>query len=293
MVGSTPQAKQAVLGIAERLAAWFRTEPEPPENDMTPRVEVTPPSKLPGGLGGVLDTLREDIESVLCHDPAANNPIEVCLVYPGLHALWMHRAAHLMWRRGYRLPSRVLAHTSRFATGIEIHPGARIGRRVFIDHGMGIVIGETAVVGDDCLLYKGVVLGGTSLERAERHPTLGAGVVAGTNACILGAIQVGDGARVGSGSVVIRDVPARATVVGIPGRLAEGIRDVRAELDHAALPDPIANVLSSLIEEVESLQREVAHLRGEDVQRPAGRDREGGSFDDVTSKDRAKREDVE
>lgn len=283
MASPSTQAKQHVRNIADRLASWIRPEPLPPQQDSPPRVEVTPPSRVPAGWRGAIDVVREDIESVLCHDPAANDPLEVCLVYPGLHALWMHRVAHMMWVRGHRLPSRVLAHMSRFATGIEIHPGARIGRRVFIDHGMGIVIGETAVVGDDCLLYKGVVLGGTSLERAERHPTLGAGVVAGTNACILGAIQVGDGARVGSGSVVIRDVPARATVVGIPGRLAEGVRDVRAELDHAALPDPVANVLSSLIEEVESLRREVAHLRGDDVPRPAGRDREDGNFDDVTT----------
>lgn len=283
MASPSTQAKQRVLNIADRLAGWFRPEPLPPQEDSPPRVEVTPPSRVPAGLRGAMDVVREDIESVLCHDPAANDPLEVCLVYPGLHALWMHRVAHMMWVRGHRLPSRVLAHVSRFATGVEIHPGARIGRRVFIDHGMGIVIGETAVVGDDCLLYKGVVLGGTSLERAERHPTLGAGVVAGTNACILGAIQVGDGARVGSGSVVIRDVPAQATVVGIPGRLAEGIRDVRAELDHAALPDPVANVLSSLIEEVEALRREIAHLRGDDVPRPAGRDREDGHFNDVTT----------
>lgn len=283
MATSPTQAKQRVLNIADRLASWFRPDPMPPQPDSPARVDVSAPSRVPAGLRGVLEVVREDIDSVLCHDPAANDPVEVCLVYPGLHALWMHRVAHTMWVRGHRLPSRVLAHVSRFVTGVEIHPGARIGRRVFIDHGMGIVIGETAVVGDDCLLYKGVVLGGTSLERAERHPTLGAGVVAGTNACILGAIQVGDGARVGSGSVVIRDVPARATVVGIPGRLAEGVRDVRAELDHAALPDPVANVLSSLIEEVEALRREVSHLRGEDVPRPAGRDREDGHFNDVTS----------
>jgi len=283
MATSPTQAKQRVLNIADRLASWFRPDPMPPQPDSPARVDVSAPSRVPAGLRGVLEVVREDIDSVLCHDPAANDPVEVCLVYPGLHALWMHRVAHTMWVRGHRLPSRVLAHVSRFVTGVEIHPGARIGRRVFIDHGMGIVIGETAVVGDDCLLYKGVVLGGTSLERAERHPTLGAGVVAGTNACILGAIQVGDGARVGSGSVVIRDVPARATVGGIPGRLAEGVRDVRAELDHAALPDPVANVLSSLIEEVEALRREVSHLRGEDVPRPAGRDREDGHFNDVTS----------
>lgn len=255
--------------------------PEPSSSSVPPRVDVSAPGTLSPGLKGLFEAAVEDVEAVLLHDPAARHALEVVLVYPGLHALWMHRISHYMWRRGQVLPPRLLSHFNRFVTGIEIHPGAKLGRRVFIDHGMGIVIGETATVGDDCLLYKGVVLGGTSLERRERHPTLGAGVVVGTNACILGAIQIGDGARVGSGSVVIRDVPARATVVGIPGRIAEGGgRDVRAELDHASLPDPVANVLSSLIEEVESLRRDVAYLRGETVDRPAGRDREDSAFED-------------
>lgn len=281
MSQATNGTKRRVRAIADRVAAWFKPLPAPDSHGVEARVEVTRPQALSPGWRGVLEALSEDIDAVLCHDPAARSAAEVLLVYPGLHALWMHRAAHHLWLRGHIIPPRLLAHLSRFATGVEIHPGARIGRRVFIDHGMGIVIGETATVGDDCLLYKGVVLGGTSLVRSERHPTLGAGVIVGTNACILGAIQIGDGARVGSGSVVIRDVPARATVVGIPGRIAEGSRDVRAELDHAALPDPVANVLSSLIEEVEALRREVAHLRGDSVSRPAGRDREDASFEDI------------
>lgn len=243
------------------------------------RVEATPPTPLPHGLPGLAEAIREDVSAVLSHDPAARSKLEVLLVYPGVHALWMHRLSHQMWTHGWVLTPRLLAHLSRAVTGIEIHPGAKIGRRVFIDHGMGIVIGETATVGDDCLLYKGVVLGGTSLERIERHPTLGAGVVVGTNACILGAIHVGDGARVGSGSVVIRDVPAQATVVGIPGRIAEKGADVRAQLDHSSLPDPVANVLSLLIEEVEGLKREVARLRGETVARPGGRNREDDEFE--------------
>lgn len=279
----TNGAARKVLGMAERVAAWFKPQPSPRREGVEARVEVSRPEALKPGLPGIIQALSEDIEAVLIHDPAARYAAEVLLVYPGLHALWMHRVAHSMWERGHVLPPRLLAHFNRFVTGIEIHPGASIGRRVFIDHGMGIVIGETATIGNDCLLYKGVVLGGTSLERSERHPTLGSGVVVGTNACILGAIQIGDGARVGSGSVVIRDVPARATVVGIPGRVAEGSRDVRAELDHAALPDPVANVLSSLIEEVEALRREVAHLRGDSVARPAGRDREDASFDDIAN----------
>lgn len=268
--------------LKERLASWLRPLPEPTRPPVEPRVDVSAPVPLSPGIRGLIEAAAEDVAAVLSHDPAARHMLEVVLVYPGLHALWMHRVSHYMWRHGQVLPPRILAHVNRFVTGIEIHPGAKIGRRVFIDHGMGIVIGETATVGDDCLLYKGVVLGGTSLERRERHPTLGAGVVVGTNACILGAIQVGDGARVGSGSVVIRDVPARATVVGIPGRIAEGgARDVRAELDHAALPDPVANVLSSLIEEVEALRRDVACLRGETIDRPAGRDREDLAFQDA------------
>lgn len=276
--GASPRLR----AMAGRVLRWFKDAPAPERDPFEDeaRVEVSDPHSLEGGLTDMIETLIEDIEAVLTHDPAARHPLEVLMVYPGLHALWMHRVAHSMWKRGQVLPPRVLAHINRFVTGIEIHPGAKIGRRVFIDHGMGIVIGETAVVGDDCLLYKGVVLGGTSLERRERHPTLGAGVVVGTNACILGAIQVGDGARVGSGSVVIRDVPARATVVGIPGRIAEGVRDVRAELDHAALPDPVANVLASLIEEVEALRRDVSALKGDSLPRPAGRDREDAVFID-------------
>ncbi len=281
-IGRTSDTKERLLAMADRVSSWFKQTPLQEQKGVPDRVDVTRPEPRPDGVSGVIEVIFEDIEAVLQHDPAARDPLEVVLVYPGLHALWMHRLAHKMWKREFRLQARVLSHISRFATGVEIHPGARIGRRVFIDHGMGIVVGETATVGDDCLLYKGVVLGGTSLARKERHPTLGRGVVVGSNACILGAIQVGDGARVGSGSVVIRDVPARATVVGIPGRIAEGVRDVRRELDHAALPDPVANVLSSLIEEVESLQREVAHLRGDNVPRPAGRSHEHGGFENVT-----------
>src|SRR5579884_546940 len=139
--------------------------------------------------------IAEDIRSVQANDPAARSAAEVALVYPGLHALWLHRAAHALWKRDFKLSARLLAHGNRFITGIEIHPGARIGRRVVIDHGMGIVIGETATVGDGCLLYKGVVLGGTSLAKTKRHPTLEAGVVVGSNACILGAITIGERAR--------------------------------------------------------------------------------------------------
>jgi serine O-acetyltransferase len=205
--------------------------------------------------------LAEDIQAIKANDPAARSTLEVALVYPGLHAVWLHRAAHAMWRRDVKLGARLLAHTNRFVTGIEIHPGARIGRRVVIDHGMGIVIGETASVGDGCLLYKGIVLGGTSLERKVRHPQVGQNVVIGSNACILGNIHIGDHARIGSGSVVVREVPAEATVVGVPARVivpAHARWD--AALDHANLPDPVTDMLRALAAQNERLRERVAAL---------------------------------
>jgi serine O-acetyltransferase len=209
----------------------------------------------------VAEVVVEDIRSVCRNDPAARTPLEVVLVYPGLHALWLHRAAHALWTRDVELGARALAYANRFVTGIEIHPAARIGRRVFIDHGMGVVIGETASVGDDCLLYKGIVLGGTSLERTVRHPQVGNGVVIGSNACILGAIRVGDHARIGSGSVVVREVPAGATVVGVPARvIVPKHARFDAALDHANLPDPLIDMIRSLAEDNEKLRERVVVL---------------------------------
>jgi serine O-acetyltransferase len=203
----------------------------------------------------------EDIRAICENDPAARSQFEVALVYPGLHALWRHRAAHALWARDAKLGARLLAHLNRFVTGIEIHPGAHIGRRVVIDHGMGIVIGETAIVGDGCLLYKGVVLGGTSLERKVRHPQIGRNVVIGSNACILGAIHVGDHARIGSGSVVIREVPPEATVVGVPARIiVPKLARFDASLDHASLPDPVTEMIRALAEQNERLRERVAAL---------------------------------
>jgi serine O-acetyltransferase len=204
---------------------------------------------------------REDVRAICNNDPAARSPLEVLLVYPGLHALWLHRSAHALWGSDFKLASRMLAYGNRFATGIEIHPAARLGRRVVIDHGMGVVIGETATVGDDCLIYKGVVLGGTSLERKVRHPQVGSRVVIGSNACILGAIHVGDGARVGSGSVVVKDVPPQSTVVGVPARVILP-KDARfdAALDHASLPDPVVEMIRALAEQNERLRQRVAAL---------------------------------
>jgi serine O-acetyltransferase len=205
--------------------------------------------------------MAEDIRAIRSNDPAARTSLEVVLVYPGLHALWLHRAAHVLWTHDIKLAARLLAHGNRFVTGIEIHPGARIGRRVVIDHGMGIVIGETATVGDGCLLYKGIVLGGTSLERKVRHPQIGANVVIGSNACILGAIHVGDHARIGSGSVVVKEVPPEATVVGVPARvIVPKHARFDAALDHAALPDPVTEMLRALAEQNERLRERVAAL---------------------------------
>jgi serine O-acetyltransferase len=205
--------------------------------------------------------LAEDIRAIRANDPAARSAVEVALVYPGLHAVWMHRAAHALWEHDVKLGARMLAHANRFLTGIEIHPGARLGRRVVIDHGMGIVIGETATVGDGCLLYKGVVLGGTSLERKVRHPQVGSGVVLGSNSCVLGNIHIGDHARVGSGSVVVKSVPAEATVVGVPARVI-GPKHARfdAALDHASLPDPVTDMIRALATQNELLRERVSAL---------------------------------
>jgi serine O-acetyltransferase len=204
---------------------------------------------------------REDVAAISANDPAARSPFEIVLVYPGLHALWMHRFAHTLWNDELKTSARVLAHANRFITGIEIHPGATIGRRVVIDHGMGIVIGETAVVGDECVLYKGVVLGGTSLARTKRHPTLEAGVVVGSNACILGAITIGEGARVGSGSVVVKAVPPEATVVGVPARVIVPVHHrFDAALDHANLPDPVTDMIRSLAQQNERLRERLGVL---------------------------------
>ncbi len=208
-----------------------------------------------------VERAREDASAILSNDPAARSMLEVMLVYPGLHALWMHRVAHKLWIEDEKLAARVLSHANRFVTGVEIHPGAVIGRRVVIDHGMGIVIGETATVGDGCLLYKGVNLGGTSLARTKRHPQLGNNVVVGANACILGAITVGDGARIGSGSVVVKPVPEGATVVGVPARIiVPPKRRFDAALDHANLPDPVSDMVRALAAQNERLRERVTAL---------------------------------
>jgi serine O-acetyltransferase len=208
------------------------------------------------------EVLSEDVDTIFRKDPAARSLFEVLTCYPGLHALWLHRIAHGVWRRKHLTVARLLSHLGRFLTGIEIHPGASIGRRFFIDHGAGVVIGETAEIGDDVLMYQGVVLGGTSSARVKRHPTVGNDVVIGSHAVILGDITVGSGAKVGSGSVVIESVPPGATVVGVPGRITRlnGRRPPQRPLDvldHARLPDPVLETLKCLVERVEVLERQV------------------------------------
>ena len=205
-------------------------------------------------------TLREDIKTVFARDPAARNVAEVLFCYPGLHALWYHRWAHFLWRRNFRFLARLLSHIGRFVNGIEIHPGAKIGRRFFIDHGAAVVIGETAEVGDDVLIYQGVVLGGTTLEKKKRHPTIGNNVVLGAGAIALGAITIADGARIGSGSVVVKSVPPGATVVGIPGRIAEDHHEPLLELEHGKLPDPVAEAIRLVLSEQGKLGERMKRL---------------------------------
>ena len=199
--------------------------------------------------------IREDIRTVFEKDPAAMSTLEVICCYPGLHAIWMHRIVHFLWDKHFFFPARLLSHISRMLTGIEIHPGAKLGKRVFIDHGSGVVIGETAEVGDDVLIYMGVVLGGTALERVKRHPTVENDVVLGSGAIVLGPITIGSGAKVGAGSVVIRSVPPGATVVGVPARIAEPQPSVSAgQLDHNKLPDPMLSMVSQMLDRLSRLE---------------------------------------
>ncbi len=216
------------------------------------------------GIIRAWQTLRRDVEVVFERDPAARSVVEVLLCYPGLHAVWGYRIAHALWQRGFKLAGRFVSHVVRFLTGIEIHPGATIGPGFFIDHGMGVVIGETAEIGADVTMYHGVTLGGTSLEKGKRHPTIGDRVVIGAGAKVLGAITIGHDTRIGANAVVVKSVPANAVVVGVPGQNIARSQPHRAvdapDLNHTALPDPVGVTLAALLRRVEALeagQREV------------------------------------
>jgi serine O-acetyltransferase len=234
----------------------------------------------------MLARLREDIACIRDRDPAARSTWEVLTCYPGLHALWLHRIAHWCWTHGLRWLGRFVSHFSRWLTGIEIHPGAGVGRRVFIDHGMGIVIGETAEIGDECTIYQGVTLGGTSLTKgAKRHPTLGRGVIVGAGAKVLGGFTVGDGARVGSNAVVVKEVPAGATAVGNPARILHKELDAQREAAANRMgfsaygvgaegDDPLVKALHGLIDYASAQQQEIERLK-------AALARNGIAIDDV------------
>ncbi len=220
----------------------------------------------------IFSRIREDIHCVFERDPAARNTFEIILTYPGVHAVIMHRFSHWLWRKNWALVARIISNISRFMTGIEIHPGAQIGCRFFIDHGMGVVIGETAVIGDDCTIYHGVTLGGTSWNKGKRHPTLGANVVVGAGAKVLGPIMIGAGARIGSNAVVVKEVPENVSVVGIPGRLIEK-KDKKQGTDKtikknkfaaygtgSELPDPVAHAINCMLEHIKMIDQRVEKI---------------------------------
>ena len=208
--------------------------------------------------------LRRDVQAGRERDPAARSTLEVLLCYPGVHALVFHRFAHAIWRRGFTVLARFVSHVARFLTGIEIHPAAKLGPGLFIDHGMGVVIGETAEVGENVTLLQGVTLGGTSLKREKRHPTLGNNVVVGAGAKIIGGFKIGDGSRIGAGSVVVREVPTNSVVVGVPGRVTyrDGQRVAGGiDLDQTDLPDPVSKAIEQLLERIRALEGELETMR--------------------------------
>jgi serine O-acetyltransferase len=230
----------------------------------------------------MLATIREDIGCVPQRDPAARSMLEVVLLYPGVHALIWHRLAHRLWRGGYKFLARALSWFARLVTNIDIHPGATIGERLFIDHGAGVVIGETATIGDDVTMYHGVTLGGTSWSPGKRHPTVSDGVLIGAGAKILGPITVGPRARIGANSVVIEDVPPEMTVVGIPGRIVRQERrrsgqDGRIDLEHHLIPDPVGDAISVLIDRIDFLDARLAHLQMRMGEKTSSRRQSGDS----------------
>ncbi|WP_134702158.1 serine O-acetyltransferase [Ammoniphilus sp. YIM 78166] len=211
----------------------------------------------------MFNRLKEDIETVFQQDPAARSALEVVLTYSGLHAIWFHRMSHSLWKKKWFTLARTVSQIARFFTGIEIHPGAVIGRRLFIDHGMGVVIGETCEIGDNVTIYQGVTLGGTGKEKGKRHPTIGNNVIIASGAKVLGSMRIGDYSKIGAGSVVLQEVPPNSTVVGIPGRIVvqNGIR-VTEDLDQVNLPDPVADMLRSMQREIDDLKKELERVKG-------------------------------
>ncbi|WP_010528964.1 serine O-acetyltransferase [Lentibacillus jeotgali] len=211
---------------------------------------------------GIFKRMKEDMDVVFDQDPAARSYIEVFLTYSGLHAIWAHRMAHFCYKRNLLFIARAISQISRFFTGIEIHPGAKIGRKFFIDHGMGVVIGETCEIGDNVTLFQGVTLGGTGKEKGKRHPTVKDNSMVTTGARVLGNITIGNSSKVGAGSVVLKDVPDHSTVVGVPGRVVvQNGEKVRKNLDHHKLPDPVADRCERLQEEIDELKEEIAKLK--------------------------------
>ena len=206
--------------------------------------------------------IKEDLDTIKKKDPAARSKVEIVLFYPGFHAVVIHRLAHFLWRKGWCLLARFISQFSRFVTGIEIHPGAKLGRRLFIDHGMGVVVGETAEIGDDVLIYHGVTLGGTRLDRGKRHPTIGNNVVIGTGAKILGPFRVGDRSRIGANSVVVSEVPDDSTVIGVPGHILS-VGSLVDDLNHSDIPDPIASAIECITDKVIDIEKEVRRLKKE------------------------------
>jgi len=217
----------------------------------------------------VFDGIKKDIQVIFDRDPAARSVVEVLCCYPGLHVIWFHRLAHRLYKRGWVLLPRMISNIARFLTGIEIHPGATVGKGLFIDHGMGVVIGETAEIGDNVTLYQGVTLGGTGKEKGKRHPTIGSNVVIATGAKVLGSFKVGDNSKIGAGSVVLSEVPPNSTVVGIPGKVV--IKDgnkvvdgkVEVDLAHDVLPDPEGEMLWCMQRHLGRLERRVIQLEEE------------------------------
>jgi len=233
---------------------------------------------------GVWSNIKSDIDAVMENDPAARSRFDAVFTYAGLHAIWAHRIAHFFFRHRWCTVARIISQASRFFTGIEIHPGARIGRKLFIDHGMGVVIGETCEIGDDVVIYQGVTLGGTGKEKGKRHPTIGNRVVIASGAKVLGSFKVGDNANIGANSVVLREVPPNSTVVGIPGRIVKrNGKRVADRLDHANLPDPVVDTFRQMQKEINELKAEVEQLRQEReaVRTGGGGFRETAAGDDV------------